>query len=406
MYISIGSKEPYAQKLSHIFLYNMAHNARTKRVPTTDRKESRLASNELTKQFERRYWSQEGISYVTRVTYQDGIFSAYVFHTKRGVAKRFSTPQLEGNEAYDRKEIHRLTDSINAWLFHDIPIASSSILYAQQIKKEKSYTSEIWEVDCDGHNPRKILYTEGYCVTPQAIPHSSKFFYVTYARGVPKIFLSDTRNTGSMQLVGLRGNQLLPSISANKRTVAFICDASGRADLFVQHFDEKKGCIGKPIQAYSFPSSVQASPTLSPDGSHIAFVSDKSGTPRVYMIKTPKYARMNSLPAATLLSKACRENTSPSWSPDGKKIAYSARIDGIRQIVVYDLILEEEWQVTSGPLHKENPSWAPNSLHLVYNTVDGESSDLFVTDIHQKSPIQITFGPGKKHYPSWGSAQP
>ena len=96
-----------------------------------------------------------------------------------------------------------------------------------------------------------------------------------------------------------------------------------------------------------------------------------------------------------------RDNTSPSWAPDGKKIAYSSLTNGIRQIWIYDFSTREENQLTFGKFHKENPCWAPDSLHIVFNTADTDSSDLFIIDLIEKTPIKITHGPGKKHYPCW-----
>jgi len=47
-----------------------------------------------------------------------------------------------------------------------------------------------------------------------------------------------------------------------------------------QEFHPETGGVGKPVQLFSFPKATQASPTFSPDGSRVAFVSDKDGSPR------------------------------------------------------------------------------------------------------------------------------
>jgi len=96
-----------------------------------------------------------------------------------------------------------------------------------------------------------------------------------------------------------------------------------------------------------------------------------------------------------LLTKKNRENTSPSWSPDGKMIAFSAKIDGVRQIWIYNFDTEEETPLTTGPQNKENPAWAPDSLHLVYNTDNEENGELFLINLNQKTPTQISRGPGQ-----------
>jgi len=245
-----------------------------------------------------------------------------------------------------------------------------------------------------------------FAITPVFFPAKQgytvdKFLYVSYRDGVPKIYLARLQSPSGSPFVTLRGNQLLPTICKDRSKIAFISDASGRADLFMQKVDVDRGLTSKPIQAYSFPSSVQASPTFSPDGKKIAFVSDKEGAPRVYLIDTPLSMRGNKLPTAICLTTKNRENTCPNWSPDGRKIAYSAKTNGIRQIWVYDFDTSEEVQLTEGPGHKENPSWAPNSLHLVYDCSDGDHSELYVIDLNQKKPKQITFGDGRKCYPSW-----
>jgi TolB protein len=102
-----------------------------------------------------------------------------------------------------------------------------------------------------------------------------------------------------------------------------------------------------------------------------------------------------------LLTKKNRENTSPCWSPDGTKLAYSSKVEGVRQIWVYDFATEEEIQITTGPENKENPSWAPDSFHLVYNSESNDVSELYLIHLNRGDPIQITKGPGQKRFASW-----
>jgi TolB protein len=109
-------------------------------------------------------------------------------------------------------------------------------------------------------------------------------------------------------------------------------------------------------------------------------------------------------PKPTLISKRNRENTAPTWSPDGSKIAYSSKTDGTRQIWIYDLHKQEEWQLTDGNGHKENPSWAPDSQHLVFNSVNGHRCELYLVNLHQADVVRISQGPGEKRYPAWDPA--
>lgn len=329
---------------------------------------------------------------------------------KNGQSFSLNNLVLSGQLCSDRRIIHQVADFVYHAITGKKGIASTRILYALQTQKEgvnesMSWESAIWESDYDGANAIKLTDEKNYCITPLFYPKvnnlgSRKFLYVSYKLGQPKIFSTSIGQLHGDQIISLRGNQLLPAFSPKGDMIAFISDASGSADLFIQPFHPETGPYGKPIQLYSFNSSVQASPTFRPDGKKIAFVSDKDGTPRIYLIDLPSPTQ-KSTSKLFCLTKKNRENTCPSWSPDGTKLAYSARIDGIRQIMIYDFLSKEEFQLTTGLEHKENPCWSPNSLHIIFNSVGHSSSELFIINIDKKEIIQITSGGGKKHYPAW-----
>ena len=351
----------------------------------------------------------EGKSFKVAVEFFDKSFSAQVAFVKSEVTKTLGPYSLSGTLASDRRVIHHFADDLTLLMTGKNGIASTRILFAQQFPEKTpqgyEWRSEIWEADYDGANQRQITNERSYCITPTFFPPQgeftkNKFLYVNYKKGQPQIYITAFNQTLGTPLISLRGNQLLPTVSQKGDLIAFISDASGRADLFVQRFSPRNGPIGKPIQAYSYPNSVQASPTFRPDGKKIAFVSDKQRTPRIFLIDTPIHGRGNT-PRPLCLTKKYRHNTCPSWSPDGTKLAYSAMIDGTRQIMIYDFLTKEEVQLTVDGIHKENPSWAPNSLHLIYNTIETSSAELFIINLKQKESTQITHGPGRKHYPAW-----
>ncbi|MBS0621018.1 MAG: Tol-Pal system protein TolB [Verrucomicrobia bacterium] len=393
----------YCRDLDAILAYDLQHNGHTHVLPRSHDKEERLKTSDPNA------WRETGASYTIKTKIQSGKLTSSVFTAKTGTLKSFSEIPLSGHLASDRRQIHRLADTIQKALFGTEGVASSRILYSYQVKNPrpdgKEWLSEIWECDWDGANARQVTHDASYSVTPVLMPHSSRFnndhfLYVSYLAGQPKIYLGSLSGKPTKRLVDLRGNQLLPAISPKRDKLAFICDAGGRTDLFLQPFHPTTGEVGKPIQLFSYPRSTQASPTFSPDGSQIAFVSDKDGGMRIYLIPTTLTEKRAN---ARLLTKQNRENSCPNWSPDGTKLAYSAKTNGIRQIWIYDFATDEESQLTAGPGNKENPCWAPDSKHIVFNSTDKGESELYVVNLNQSEAVKISRGPGKKHYPTWGA---
>lgn len=401
--------EPYIRQLEKILHFDLNRNGSTFVVKRTSENDFLGQGGSFNQLGSASNWKDRNIFYIVKTKIQGSSLTTLTLDVQNQSIKNIEPIILSGNLESDRRQIHRLADTIHKALFNCDGIASTRILYT--IKTSNSpdsskWISEVWESDYDGGNARKITQERSYCVTPIYLPpkpgfKTGGFLYVSYQLGQPKIFIASLKDSKKNRLSYLSGNQLMPAISQQRDKVAFICDVTGNPDLFLQPFNTEKGAIGKPQQIFSAKQATQGSPTFSPDGKKIAFVSNKDGSPKIYVIQIPNPGTNLKDIKATLISKINRENSAPSWSPDGTKIAYCSLTKGERQIWVYDFNTNQETQITHGPSHKENPSWAPNSLHLVYNSSDSNSSELFIINLNQPEATQISFGPGEKRFPNW-----
>jgi TolB protein len=404
--ISSRFTESYIESLYKILAFDIEHSGRIQLLSHHPEKELLLKNPNFKETFADPIWKASKISYIIHTSLEEDSCSLKIYSVDFTNIKHLKNISLTGNLSVDRVQMHKIFDALHKTLFNKEGIASTKILYTAQIlSSEHRYESHIWQCDYDGGNAKQLTKNSHYCITPVFYPakknQDPQFLYVSYEKGPSKIFIASFDHPQGEPFISLRGNQMLPALSKDRSKIAFICDAGGRADLFIQPIHPEKGLLGKPIQAYTFPSSVQASPSFSPDGKKITFVSDKEGTPKIYIINTPHYSLGRSLPEALCITNKNKENTCPNWSPDGKKIAYSSKTEGVRQIWVYDFETEEERQLTTGGSHKENPCWAPDSLHIVFNTADPNSSELYLVNLNNAKTIKITEGPGKKHYPAW-----
>ncbi|MFZ0565686.1 MAG: Tol-Pal system protein TolB [Chlamydiales bacterium] len=391
-----GFDSSYLSQIEKILRFDLSYNGKTQIVKVDPPDDP----------FNHEKWKQRSIDYVVKWDISDRQLNLVAFSVRAAFAKKINGISLSGNLGKDRRLIHQVADAVHEAFFNEIGVANTRILYTLRSRKSTNssdWVTEVWESDYDGANARQVTHDDTLCVTPTYVPpkqggRCSHFLYVGYEVGQPKIYAASIEQGIGKRLTYLGGNQLMPTVSPRKDKIAFISDAFGNPDLFIQDFSLDRGLIGKPEKIFSVPQATQGSPAFSPDGKKLAFVSNKDGTPRIYLIEVAPSSKKRSV---ILISKKNRNNTSPVWSPDGTKIAYSASTNGVRQIWIYDITLDQEFQLTGGEGHKENPVWAPNSLHLMFNSSSPNSSELFLTNLNQKKAVQITRGPGEKRFPAW-----
>jgi TolB protein len=403
----------YLNQLRKVLEFDLNFNGRTQVVAQTNERQA-LVQKEMDKNsINAAAWKNLNVLYVLKPHIEGKKLSIRMYSVNPPTFNESKDYVLHGSLDSDRQTIHKLSDRILHQLFHEEGIATTHILYTIKTKnsdplsKSKSI-AEVWEADYDGANARQVTHEGRLCVTPSYLPPKSghapgSFFYVCYRAGQPKIYLASLKDGIGHPFTTLKGNQLMPMASPKRDCVAFISDVAGNPDLFLQPFNPETRQTEIPRQIFAALKGVQGSPSFSPDGKQIAFVSNKDGSPRIYIMEIPPVGMPLKEIKTTMISKKNKENTSPSWSPDGTMLAYSSMNQGVRQIVIYELSSRQERQLTQGLGHKENPSWAPNSLHLVFNSDSPEAgySQLYVVNLNSNEAKKITAGNGEKRFPSW-----
>jgi len=130
------------------------------------------------------------------------------------------------------------------------------------------------------------------------------------------------------------------------------------------------------------------SPSFSPDGRQVAFTSGRSGHPEVYI------SDVDGTNAELLTPYVYGERSyraSPDWSPDNQAVAFQSEIGGTFQVMTIGLRDRAMKQLTSEGTN-EDPSWAPDGRHLVFTSTRTGTRQLFVLDTESGRVRQITRG--------------
>ncbi len=129
-------------------------------------------------------------------------------------------------------------------------------------------------------------------------------------------------------------------------------------------------------------------PDISPNGSHIAFVRNDSGTQTLWM------ARLEDIEGTAELlvpSERFEQVYTPRFSPDGTKLAYSVwRKGGYRDIHVMDLRTRQVLEITHDRALDTGPAWSPDGSRLYFSSDRSGIANIHVWDRETNEILQVT----------------
>jgi TolB protein len=287
-----------------------------------------------------------------------------------------------------RTQAHTLADDVVKAVTGQPGIARTKIAFklaTGQRNKLGQNISEIYVSDYDGANPVQLTEDGSITVAPAWVPGRLKLYYASYRGGSgPAINVHDL-TTGNRTVVAAHaGSNISPSVSPDGSKIAMILSKAGSPDLWVANAD------GSGLKQLTKTRGSEASPTWSPDGRKICFVSDEGGRPALYTVSSGG-GTMNRLKTGVV------HCTEPDWSPDGKWIAFT-KSTGEFTLYVVPAGGGDSRALAPG----EDPSWAPNSRTIAFTSGRGGSRKLSLLDVPTGRVKDVAKVSGNCSQPSWG----
>ncbi|QPG04776.1 Tol-Pal system protein TolB [Salinimonas marina] len=126
------------------------------------------------------------------------------------------------------------------------------------------------------------------------------------------------------------------------------------------------------------------SPSWSPDGEKLAYVSFENKRPQIFIqdIYTRKREAITDFPGI---------NGSPVFSPDGKQLAMVLSKDGNPEIYVMELASKKLRRVTRNRAIDTEPSWAPDSESLIFSSERGGKPQIYRVNLASGKVRRQTF---------------
>jgi len=166
-----------------------------------------------------------------------------------------------------------------------------------------------------------------------------------------------------------------PAWSPDGSQIAFRSERDGESDIFVMSVDgsgqinltgRSRGEGGPSWTANDY------SPAWSPDGSKIVFVSYRTGNGEIFSMN-PDGSGLNNISNNPVLE------SNPAWSPDGSRIAFTVESFAIINIHIMDSDGKNRKQLTevSDVRFSEGcPAWSPDGTKIAFSSKRNSGGDL------------------------------
>lgn len=310
---------------------------------------------------------------------------SFTFKAWDAKSGRYIFGKSYGGKAEEARAIaHRAADQmmIN---FGEKPLFTSKIVFVS----DRDGNMEIYMMDWDGYNQIRLTFNNVIDTLPSISPDKKIIAYTSYRKLNPDLYLYNIIEGKNIAFFS-GGTNYSADFSPDGKKIAFVSTKDGNAEIYVANVD------GTNIRRITFNPAIDTSPSWSPSGREIAFTSDRSGSPQIYIMDSDGAN-------VRRISFEGTYNDSPAWSPDGDRIAYVSRINNSFDIYVYNLRNNTVTKLTEEAGRNENPSWSPDGRHIVFASNRTGSYQIYIVDYDGLNLRRLT-NSGNNKMPKWSKS--
>jgi TolB protein len=283
-----------------------------------------------------------------------------------------------------RESVHKFADELVLQLFGEKGIAQTRIAYVNR----RSGAKEIWIMDYDGAGPRAVTRNGSINLSPVFMGSKDKLLITSYALGTPQFYKVDPERPTLQPIFTSGGMNSAPAYNVMDDEIAFASTVHGNSEIY------RRAASGSGrTDRLTFAGSIETSPSWSPNGQEIVFISDRSGRPVLYVMD-----RDGSNTRRIIYDFGyCG---SPSWSPRGDRIAFSVMDDG-NNFNIYTVSPDgsDPARLTSGGSN-ESPVWSPDGRFLAFSSTRSGQADIYVMKADGSNLRRLTWSGGNT-MPGW-----
>jgi serine/threonine protein kinase len=275
--------------------------------------------------------------------------------------------------------------------------------------REDGRTLQVWLMNPDGTGLRQLTFGPGDKTQPRWSPDGTRLLYVapggnnvSGASLGTDIWVINLDGSGATDLTPSVGDETDPAWSPDGTRVAFTSD---RINDLKQVFISTVSC--EPIPAsctadkpfnLSAGFAVEYSPAWSPDGKTIAVSASINGAPGRIFLRSPKPGEPTKFDRRDRIIGA--DNL--AWSPDGKLLAFAWLQPTMNEIWLAQVDSPglDPVRLTHS-LGNKDPSFSPDGNWIAFTSTRDQNPEVYVMAINGSGEKNLTNYTGRDMQPAW-----
>jgi len=247
--------------------------------------------------------------------------------------------------------------------------------------------NDIWTMNANGTNPVALTDNDWAEYEPQWNPFGTKIAFTSNREAVLQglsfdanwdVYTMDAGGSGVTNLTNSPSYDFGSTWSPDGSKIAFATDRDGNFEIYVM--DQ----FGGNLINLTNNSANEGHPAWSPDGSKIAFFSNRNGNDEIYVMNADGSGQ-------TRLTNNSAIDYLPNWSPDSTKIAFTSYRTGNGDIYLMNANGSGLKRLTKDSDGEYEPAWSPDGTKIVYyRGHDVANHEIYIMRADGKQQVRLT----------------
>ncbi|MNJ93490.1 hypothetical protein D3C87_111720 [compost metagenome] len=350
-------------------------------------------------------WSAIGTDFLIRAAFSisgnEITLETYTYHVPR--ATLVFGKKYKGPVSSARRIAHTFANDLLKELTGTEGPFLSKVVVASD-RNAAANVKEIFVMDWDGANIKQITSHRTIAISPAWSPDGKQIAYTAYVKRSGSKFrnadmLIYNLETGKRKLASYRqGINSGASWAPNGKHIYLTISQGSRPDIYKM---TPEGNLD--FKVTNGPSgAMNVEPAVSPDGTKIAFSSDRAGRPMIYVMNIDG-SNVKRITFAGVF------NSTPSWSADGKKIAFAGQSENNFDIFVMNADGTNMIRLTSAKkangrwASNEDPTFSPDGRFVMYTSNRTGKNQIYISTVDGTEERRVTTDNYNYFKPKWSN---